>query len=88
MLLLTFNQCYTKKPNELTPIELHFNIKRWSNAVRNKKLISCFWNDEIGYEITSTNKVPYKGYQHQKDAKIVLGKKVKPSDLANTVKKD
>ncbi|MGM0885203.1 MAG: hypothetical protein ACQEXQ_29690 [Bacillota bacterium] len=90
MLLLTFNQCYTMNPDELintTPIELHFNIKGWSNAVRDKKLISCFWNDEIGYKITPTNKIPYKGYQHQEDATIVLGKKVKPGDLANAVKK-
>jgi hypothetical protein len=88
MLLLTFNQCYTKNPDELintTPIEQYFKIKGWSNAVRNKKFISCFWNEETGYEIIPTSKVPYKGYQHQEDV-IVLGNKVKPGVLANAVK--
>jgi hypothetical protein len=87
LLLLTFNQCYTRNPDELlntTPIEQYLNIKGWSNAVRNMKLISCSWDDDIGYEITPTDKIPYKGYQHQKG--IVLGKKVSPGDLAEAVK--
>ncbi|GGF98772.1 hypothetical protein GCM10010912_49390 [Paenibacillus albidus] len=62
------------------------DIKGWSNAVRNKKFISCYWNDDIGYGITPTNKVTYKGYQHQGDA-IVLGNKVKPGELANSAKR-
>ncbi|WP_441913433.1 hypothetical protein [Paenibacillus sp. MCAF9] len=88
-LLLTFDQCFTKNPDELiniTPIELHFKIKGWTNAVRNKKLISCMWNDESGYVITPTNKVPYNGYEHQEDDSIVVGKKINLGDLANAVK--
>jgi hypothetical protein len=89
LLFITFEQCFSKNPDELvnvTPIELYLNIKGYSSAVRNKKYINCFWNDEIGYEITPTFKVPYNGYRHQMDKKIVIGKKVKPGDLANAVK--
>ncbi|NIK80486.1 hypothetical protein FHS15_005676 [Paenibacillus castaneae] len=44
------------------------------------------WNDESGYVITPTNKVPYNGYEHQEDDSIVVGKKINLGDLANAVK--
>ncbi|MCR2803640.1 hypothetical protein [Paenibacillus soyae] len=88
-LLLTLDQCFTKNPDELintTPIELYFNIKGWSNAIRGLIYFSCFWNDEIGYVIKPARKVPNKGFHFQKEEEIVLGKSVKPGDLANSMK--
>lgn len=82
-------QCHSKAPNDdlkITVMETFLNVKGYSKAVKDKKLINFNWRIDEGYKITPTQKIPKKGYVHLKDKEIMLGQDLKTGELARAVK--
>lgn len=89
LLISALDQCFTLIPDEnssQTPLEKYLSIKGYSKAVKDKKLIKLSWNDEDGYFITPTEKIPRRGYVHLKKERIDLGNNIIDCNLANAVK--
>ena len=84
----TFNECYSQKPNdELKPsaIEKYLNIKGYAKATKGMKFVDVSWSNEDGYVVVPTINLAKNGFDHMEDQKIMLGKNVKPGELAEAV---
>jgi len=84
-----FNLCYSKKTDsdfpKVTALEKYLNIKGYAKAVVDKKVVSLHWNNDEGYMVTPTTKIPKKGYVKQKENAINLGRKLKSYELAEAL---
>ncbi|MGE5396208.1 MAG: hypothetical protein ACM3MK_01585 [Chitinophagales bacterium] len=62
-----FDKCNSEKPNDiskLTSLERFLNVKGYSKAVKNRRLIIIHWNIKEGYYLTPTVKTPRRGFVH------------------------
>ncbi|RCX07643.1 hypothetical protein DFR58_1503 [Anaerobacterium chartisolvens] len=81
--------CYSKDPDadgDISPIAKHLKVKGYSKAVKNKRYICFRWDIDDGYYLIPTEKVPKRGYVHQEDKIIMLGKNIEYGKLAQAVK--
>lgn len=76
-LLESMGKCYSIEKEDYKSIgalEKHLNVKKWTTAVKGKKLVTFFWNYTEGYQIVSHSvKGPRDGYTPMFDKRIVLG---------------
>jgi len=63
------------------------NIKEFSKAVKDKKLIIFGWDCDEGYYVVLTQKVPKQGFVHIEEKKLYLGKKLIDGALAKVYKR-
>lgn len=74
-LMLSFANCYSKVFDEnlkVTALEKIVNIKGYSKAVKNKKLILVDWTQSEGYSVIPTDKIPQRGFVHQTENAIFV----------------
>jgi len=84
-----FDKCFSITPDEQikeTAIEKFLNVKGYSKAVKDRRFISFFWNDDEGYIITPTQKVPRQGYCHLNDKAFRLGMTPKSNEIAKAIR--
>ncbi|CAM4134010.1 hypothetical protein [Saccharibacillus endophyticus] len=71
-----FGSCYSQKVEaefpEQSAIEKYLKVKSYNQAVKGRKLVSCRWTPEDGYEITPTRKIPRRGFVHQKHLACII----------------
>lgn len=71
-----FASCYSQKVEEEFPkqsaIERYLKVKSYGHAVKGRKLVSCRWTPEGGYEMTPTHKIPRRGFVHQKNLSCTI----------------
>lgn len=85
----TLNQCFSQVPNDTTNVsslERYLNVKGFSKAVKDKKLVVFGWNCDEGYYVIPTNKVPKRGFVDIEDRKLYLGDELKVGVLAKAIK--
>lgn len=89
VILKAMEFCYTKDPDDnlkSTAIEKFFNIKGYSRAVKDKRLITFEWSNNIGFTVTPTCKIQKKGYVNIEDKIFLLGHNLERDALANAVR--
>ncbi|WP_033166105.1 hypothetical protein [Clostridium sp. KNHs205] len=85
----SMDQCFSIVPddeNKTTPIEKFLNIKGYSRAVKERRLIFFFWNVDEGYRITPTKKESRQGYCSMVDKAIRLGLNPKEGEIAKAIR--
>lgn len=89
-LVKTLDQCFSEEPDDttnLSALEKFLDIKGYSKATKNRKLIILQWNNKEGYYITPTKKVPREGFTHLEDKTIMLGDSLECNGLLSAVTK-
>lgn len=85
----TLNQCFSQVPNDTTnesSLERYLNVKGFSKAVKDKKLVVFGWNNEEGYYVIPTKKIPKRGFVDIEDKKLYLGNELNDGILAKAIK--
>ena len=85
----SLNECFSKKPNDLTSessLERYLNVKGFSKAVKDRKLVVFGWNCDEGYYVIPTNKIPKRGFVDIEDKKFDIGKELRDGILAKAIK--
>lgn len=88
-LLEAYGKCYSQKSNDTTnvsPLEKYLNVKGYSKAIKNRRVVLLHWFKENGYEIVPTNKIPRRGYDHIEEKTFKIGKEIKDKNLSNAFK--
>ena len=87
-LLNALENCYIKE-REPGPgaLEKHFGFKSWTRAVKGLKCISFSWSKTEGYVFMPTLKAAHKGYEHQPEKQLNLGKNPQKGELAKALLK-
>ena len=84
----TFAEFNIQKPNDVlkpSALEKYLNIKGYSKAIKGMKFVNASWNSADGYYVLPTVNKGKNGFNYMDDKKIILGKNVKPGDLAEAV---
>lgn len=83
--------CYSQNVDsdfpKVTSLEKYLNVKGYKKAIKNKKVVSLFWNKEDGYQVTPTTYADKKGFVHQEENTIILGAKPASLGIAEAVVK-
>jgi hypothetical protein len=86
----TFDKCYSAIPDinsKRTVIEKHLNIRGYTKATLNKKLVSIKWENEKGYSIRPSIRSKRGVYEYLPLNKhINLGFDIKKGQLAEAIK--
>lgn len=85
----TFDQCYSEEIENINAPGIlleYFNVKSYSKAVKGLKWIGIYWNNDEGYTIIPSNKVPKRGYVHLVDKKKTLGLNPKEGEIAEALR--
>ncbi|WP_033166103.1 hypothetical protein [Clostridium sp. KNHs205] len=81
--------CFSIIPDDedkTTPIEKFLNIKGYSRAVKERRLIFFFWNVDEGYIITPSQKIPRQGYSSIDEKEFRLGMNPKEEEIAKAIR--
>lgn len=85
----SLSKCFSEKPfNDIkqSALERYLNINGYSRAVKGLNLVVLGWDDEQGYYVTPTNKIPKQGFVSIEDKIISLGMNLDDQILAKAMK--
>lgn len=89
ILIKSLNECFSKKPYDLTSessLERYLNVKGFSKAVKDRKLIVFGWNCDEGYYVIPTNKIPKRGFVDIEERKFYIGMELREGILAKAIR--
>ena len=78
-LMRAIEDCFSIEPNvslSVSALERFLNIKGFSKAVKDKRLVILEWNCDEGYFFLPTKKLTKQGFEHLESEKIYVGKKL------------